>query len=514
MAQEIELKLFFQSTHLDRMVSHPLILAGKPLGAGKTLENTYFDTPDLTLHAARVAIRTRQTGSGVLQTVKCAAQSSGGLSSRPEWEQAYTGQFDFSAVDEVAVRDLLDRLKPTLVPVFSTVFERQTRRFEPRPGVVILMMIDIGRVVAPGGESPISELELELVEGSAADLQRFAIELAENLPLIPFDRSKAERGYRLFLNEVDQPVKFGSSPVTAAMTPGEAFKAIALRAQACWQVNQLGAMASDDPEYVHQFRVALRRLNTLLKVFSPVLDDDLAARWSEDLKGLAGLTGEARDLDVMLETVLKPMRAESLGKSGKALVEIAIQACKKARKAAEKAVGKLETGQQLLQFSRDIDLLPSRGTVLGIEAFAEKRLGKMHRRAVKRLKLARKSLTPENAHSLRISLKHLRYSCEFFAPLFDESAMLKFAKDVAALQDELGVINDLHMALIRLAQWAETDKMLRETRDFIADWHAGRITRKLSAALMPAEALLGTCLPWCKECDRQGLEARNKKSKK
>lgn len=514
MAQEIELKLYFQSAHLDRIVSHPLILAGKPLGASKRLENTYFDTPELTLHAARAAIRTRHTSGGVVQTVKCAAQSSGGLSSRPEWEQAYTGQFDFSAIDDAQVKSLLEKLKPALVPVFSTVFERQTRRFEPRPGVVILMMIDIGRVEANGKALPISELELELVEGAAADLQGFAIELAENLPLIPYDRSKAERGYCLFLGHAEQPMKFGNSSITGAMSSAAGFKAIAHRAQACWQANQLGAMSSEDPEYVHQFRVALRRLNTLIKFFRPVLDGDLAEFWSESLKGLAGLTGEARDLDVMLETVLKPMRSGNHSKAEKALIENAIQACKKARKAAEKAVGKLETGQQLLQFSRDIELLPNRGQTGDIEQFAEARLRKMHRNAVKRLKLARKSLTPENAHRLRISLKHLRYSCEFCAPLFDAPGMLEFAKAVALLQDELGVVNDLHMALIRLAEWAETDKTLREARDFIAERHTAKIPRKLAAALMPVESVLGACLPWCTECDRRGLVARNKKSQK
>ena len=56
-----------------------------------------------------MALRLRAKGQQWLQTVKCAGSRAGGLSSRPEWETPYAGHFDFSVIDDPAVRDWLAR---------------------------------------------------------------------------------------------------------------------------------------------------------------------------------------------------------------------------------------------------------------------------------------------------------------------------------------------------------------------------------------------------------------------
>src|SRR5690606_38551466 len=97
MSKEIELKLSLPAKALPALRRHPLVAAAAKRGATVTLDNTYYDTPDLTLKTRKVAVRTRRQGRRWLQTVKCAAPSTGGLSARPEWEQPYAGCFDFSA---------------------------------------------------------------------------------------------------------------------------------------------------------------------------------------------------------------------------------------------------------------------------------------------------------------------------------------------------------------------------------------------------------------------------------
>lgn len=497
MAQEIELKLCFPESRLAGIVAHPLVQAGTPLGAAKTLDNTYFDTPELQLHAERVAIRIRRAASGVVQTIKCAAPSVGGLSSRPEWEQPYDGSFALSAIDNASVRTLLEGLAAHLVPAFSTVFERQTRRFEPRPGVVILMMIDHGQILAAGRAAPIAELELELVEGEAADLQRFAIELAENLPLLPVDRSKAERGYRLFLGQTPGPRKSTPTPLDPTLTPSEAFVTLARALQAAWQENQFGAVMAGEAEYIHQFRVALRRLSTLLKVFAPCLDAAAAETWVERLKAVAAQAGKVRDLDVMLETILKPLQAGKLAKPDRQLVGQAIVACKQARKRAAAAeCGQLERGALLLRFSREIPMLTVSSADREIRAFAQSSLVHLHARALKRLTAVRKSRDPECAHRLRIALKHLRYSCEFFQGTFEPVAMRKFANAVAGLQDQLGLANDLHVTLACLDEWSKTDPALGAAAECVARCHAGAVQAQIDTAVADARSLLEGPLPW------------------
>ena len=197
MPLEIELKLAFPEETLPALLRHPLIAAAPRAGEPATLDNTYYDTPALTLRAHKIAVRLRKQGAETIQTVKCAATSHDGLTRRPEWERAWNGQFDFSAIDDPAAAALLDRTRDELAPVFSTRFRRDTRRLQPRDGVCILAMIDTGAVVAGARAAPISELELELAAGDADDLRRLAAELQKTLPLAPENISKAERGYRL-----------------------------------------------------------------------------------------------------------------------------------------------------------------------------------------------------------------------------------------------------------------------------------------------------------------------------
>jgi len=124
---------------------------------------------------------------------------------------------------------------------------------------------------------------------------------------------------------------------------------------------------------------------------------------------------------------------------------------------------------------------------------------------VKRLAGTLKAPTPESAHRFRIALKHLRYSCEFFAPLFDNAEMMEYAKAVAGLQDAFGFINDFHVALSRLQGWVKQDAITRETREAIAAWHTPHAQTALADALHLAEAVMSRCQPWCTECERRGL---------
>jgi adenylate cyclase len=502
MATEVELKLAFPPEALQRIKAHKLIASAPQQGQAKFLDNVYFDTPTLDLHAARIAVRTRKSGERLLQTVKCASDSIGGLSARPEWEQDYTGQFDFSTVDAKPVRKFLQEKKTSLIPIFSTVFARETHLAEPRTGVRILIMIDSGKIVTGNGEAAISELELELVSGHANDLLNFAIELAQDLPLLPLDVSKAERGFQLFEEKQARPLRANRITLAPEADATQAFGKLAAEAQRCWQANLHGLLTSKDPEFIHQYRVALRRLNTLLRIFRPMLPEAFSTDWTPALKELAQLTGEVRDLDVMQESILQPMLCSDANDEHQHLIEQALAASQSARQSTAAAFSRLADGQPLLRFTRDV-LLIKQGFTGDTVRFAERRLGKMHLRAIRRSRSAMMNPTPESAHRLRIALKHLRYTCEFFASLFpEEQAMQQYAKDLAVLQDDLGFINDLHQALNRLEIWSAHNPALAEAKIHIAAWHAPRADQILRDVLDKTEQQLGHCLPWCGECER------------
>jgi len=218
MPQETELKLSVRAQDLPRLLTHPLLAAQAPRSA--LLGNSYFDTPALVLMRQRIAVRERHQAGQTLLTVKTAGHSSAGLSRRHEWEAPTTpGRFDFAAlVDDPALAQQLGALANELVPVFQTDFRRRSWLLDVQ-GAVVEVALDQGWIKVPtrtdAPAEPILELELELKQGPESALLVLARQLSEGatgsapLSLVPSDRSKAERGYDLFLNggaAAQQPV--------------------------------------------------------------------------------------------------------------------------------------------------------------------------------------------------------------------------------------------------------------------------------------------------------------------
>lgn len=494
---EVELKLFFPATAKTSVESHPLFSGGMQVGVPETLESTYFDSPDFSLRAAGIVVRTCVTQQGCLQKVRCAAQSVAAPSSRSEWEQPFDGRFDFSGIDVSEGRQLLEAHTSNLVPIFRTVLERQTRMFALHGDVCILLQLDSGHLQSGEIKAPISELRLELVDGSADDLHDLAIELASDLPLIPFGQSLSEQGYRQFRREPGRPLKAGKTPVHSGMSPAEAFNALGMDCLSCWQGNQHGALTADDPEFIHQLRVSLRRLGTLMRLFKPMLRRKFVETWSGTFKRVAATSGEVRDLDVMRETILLPMRDTAASAADAELLRRTIEACDRAKKAAGAICGKLMlNGVPQLVFARDLSRACGKGSKKSMEEFAAKRLAKIFQAVSERLAKAVRKPSPESAHRLRISLKHLRYSCEFFISLFDEAAMRRFSEHITELQDELGVFNDLHVARSRLDDWSKDDPDLLKVRKYLVAWSGDQLESKLEITLKRAEQIIGEHPPW------------------
>lgn len=502
MSQEIELKLSLPRSALPALRRHPLIAGAAKQGNAVTLTNTYFDTPDLALKAAKVAVRTRSQGKLQLQTVKCAALSTGGLTQRPEWEQAFTGEFDFSAVDVPKVAKLLARHHTALVPLFTTRFKRETRLHAPSEAVRILVMIDTGEVVTDERSEPICELELELVQGAPADLLVLAAQLAETLPLFPSDISKAQRGYRLRDNAPAKAVSAEKSAIGARQTPVEAFRQLA---QAClrqWQGNVAAAIeASDDEaaECIHQLRVSQRRLRSLLRLFAPALPAEVVENWNDWLRDNADRFGRARDLEVLYESIITPVIGldqqddDALAK----LRQVALASREQARRQAREALDPATQGRLLLGLMTTLEHLPTNELIgaVDLRAFAANQLDRLRKRARRRHEAAT-DLVPARLHALRIAIKRLRYGLEFFAPLLADKHVAPYLKQLAEAQRTLGLLSDLDVARGTLAGWTADDASLNAPAAFVYGWHAERHVRVRRRAMRDLHTLLWGKSPW------------------
>jgi triphosphatase len=199
---ETELKLTLTEQDLPRLLAHPLLAN---TGEKHRLLNTYFDTPDLALQQARMAVRERLAGDQWLLTVKTAGHSSQGLSRRQEWEGPTTpGALAFDAlVADEALCNTLMAMRPTLQAMFCTDFERQ-RWLIDHDGAHIEVALDQGRIHVPGTtlSEPLLELELELLSGPESALWALADLLRQTpqglVTLTPSDASKAQRGQALW----------------------------------------------------------------------------------------------------------------------------------------------------------------------------------------------------------------------------------------------------------------------------------------------------------------------------
>jgi len=505
MARELELKLAFPPEALRYISRHPLIAATARVGRAQTLENTYYDTPYETLSRALIAVRTRRIGNRWLQTIKSANTSAGGLSSRPEWEHPFdrkANRFDFSVVDDPTTRALLERNADSIEPLFSTNFRRETREFAPRPGLRILLMIDTGTVSSGSADTlrtaPISELELELVEGAAGDLLDYALQLGADLPLMPEDISKAQRGYQLLHDEPTRALRARSIPLKSGMTPREAFLALGFECLQAWQANALGALTHDDPEFIHQLRVALRRLRTLLRIFAAQLPEGFVDHWQAQLGQLANDVGRARDLDVMHDSLLEEPAKGPDAPAFEALIQYLREASRLARLQARTALHSPDARVLLLQFSKALHTLPVAIDSPALRAFASACLHKLHRQVASRLQHAQKTGQREDLHRVRIALKRLRYALEFFVSLYDEKHARPYLRKLAKVLTELGELNDIAVGRGTLRQWAQTQENLREISTWIAGWHAAHEHRRSRRVLEDTAVLLDMSAPWKK----------------
>ncbi len=475
MAEEVELKLALAEAHQPRFLRHPLLKQASDRHV-ETLDNIYYDTTELSLRRRGIALRLRRKGRDWLQTVKLAGSSAAGLSSRPEWETPYCGHFDFSGVEDSSVREWLQRPKllARIVPICETRFRRITWKFPAAPGAVLLTL-DRGWVIANGRREAISEVELELAGAPVHAIFALATQLAQRAALTPSVLSKAERGYRLHSGAPPTPFKGQAVALSAAMTPFEAFRRIAMSCLEHLQQNHSGALCSGDPEYIHQMRVATRRLRAALRLFAPVLPENLAEPLRAPLFALMKQLGRTRDLDVLLTEIVNPVLAALPNEPRlPALASDITNRCYTARAQAIAMLARPDYGRMLLTTLESLHASPAADqTMVTLSNFASRRLQRL-RKKMRRLALAAHVDAPAALHALRIGVKRLRYALEFFSPLAPEAASLRVLKLLTSLQDTLGQLNDLANAGAMLMDCAGEDPRLREAVTLIGGWHGPR----------------------------------------
>ena len=466
--QEVELKLEIASADpADARARLEALLNPLAQGAPHTqsLLNIYYDTPDQALARAAVALRLRRLpGAGGqpdvwLQTLKTAGHDAAGLSRRGEWEQRVAGpQLDDAALAGTPWQ----ALNPAgdwfgqLQACFTTRAQRTRWLIAPDADTRIEVALDTGDIRAGDAQTPIHELELELLQGHSAALFALAGQLAALLPLLPAHTSKAERGWRLAQGTLHQPRRAQPVRLGASLPIARAAHHVLAEALNQFCANLVAVLHSDQPESVHQARVGWRRFRSGWWLFRRVLADAPPPPLHA-LRPLRAALGHMRDLDVMaLETLppwAQPYIAHEPRRAGQwhALESQIAQARQRQRAVLLQALRTPATGAALLALAAWVERLHSHPPekLYGVDrdrigAWARQRTRRLHQRLDDERRSAASQPHDANAqHAVRLLAKRTRYGIEALHTLLPARKADRWRTEASALQTDIGLARDL-----------------------------------------------------------------------
>ena len=226
--------------------------------------------------------------------------------------------------------------------------------------------------------------------------------------------------------------------------------------------NEQGTIADTDSEFLHDFRVAVRRTRAGLSQLNDILPDKVSAYYAEFFSWLGQSTSFTRDLDVYLLNFasfksslpaairddLNPLYDFLLAKQQKAHEELA----KNLR--SSKYLATLSEWEQYLK--EQIPLKPLEPDAkLTIKQLAGRRLWKNYKRILQQGDAITDESPAEALHELRKSCKKLRYLMEFFQSFYPGNQIKHFIKNLKGLQEVFGNFQDLSVQQYTLKQFSE-----------------------------------------------------------
>ncbi|MGN7979793.1 CHAD domain-containing protein [Burkholderia sp. 22313] len=378
------------------------------------------------------------------------------------------------------------------------VSERRRGRWADDSGVVVEMTLD--DIILHGGtEPPRRQVELRLaapdwetVDARTAALHALfaaARELSGAWPAFVQLTSVIDRACA-GEPAVAAPVKAQLVDLAGIRTQRGALFALSGDIAAQWLGNERGVLDRDDPEFVHQMRVALRRLRTLMRFFPRFADDQWQDTFGADLRWVAALLGTVRDWDVFSTESLPALIAADGGSADwNGTLDAARAQALAARVELRQALHSARYARLTLGWLEWL-------ATLALPPDTDDDAPSLRRHATKRVRrlfghlYASPSLTSLDTaarHRVRIDAKRLRYALEFFASLASRRTRTETVKTLARVQSVLGEANDTMVALHHLEQLAAPAYQLGFVRGYGAalEQRAARDAEALLASLRP-----------------------------
>ncbi|PHM20728.1 MAG: hypothetical protein CK604_07435 [Curvibacter sp. PD_MW3] len=256
-----------------------------------------------------------------------------------------------------------------------------------------------------------------------------------------------------------------------------------------------------EPEFVHQARVSVRRLRTSVRAFRAMSE---VRPWRDDLRVLEAslrvlnqVLGEARDADIFQGVTLDTLRVGLDPDLLPTLVAVAARA--EARRVAAYAAmaalpEKTGDGAVFLLAERLMGELSSTalaGTRQAMTHVAKTQLRKAHARVMRAARHPERLGAPQR-HRLRIAVKRLRYLTDVWASLWPQKRSRRYLTQLEKLQQTLGALNDAAVA-------GRTLRQLKAGAALRAVWQAQEkrlIAREMPRVARRLAALEHSPAPW------------------
>ncbi len=447
------------------------------------LQAVYVDTPALHLAQAGLALRLRKEGRRWVQTLKGRGD---GLMQRLEHEVQLPAQRGVPVLDLArhagtpAAAALAAALPAgaELQPLYRTDIQRLHRRVRFQ-GAVIEIAHDVGALHADGphanASAQVDEIEFELVSGPPAALAALAQRWVAKHGLWWDCRSKSERGTRLALQRDQVPATGMVKAVwPAAAQPAQVWAAAlqAALAQALPNAAEL-ASGTGTPEHLHQLRVALRRLRSLLRLLAPWSGQaDAALALEADWRTMFSSLGAARDADVWHTQLAPQLQAAGAPDWSPAVDDAGLPPGDTVRGPAFNSL-LLRTLALTLHPAPPAQQAPAELCAAALDLLRDP--WRAARRGAKQFADA----TTDDQHRARKRLKRLRYVLETLQPLFRPKPTRRLLRALRQALAALGRLNDLQAAAALCRAQAAVDPRAW----FAAGWLAAQLAPALKQAV-------------------------------
>jgi CHAD domain-containing protein len=309
-----------------------------------------------------------------------------------------------------------------------------------------------------GGSTLAPVLEVLPVRGYARAATSVADVLAAQVVLEELDVTPVERARRA----LDAPPYLSSKlrltldPEASAEVAWREVLATLFRAM---QQNLDGTRDDTDSEFLHDFRVAVRRTRSVLKEGRRILPEDLRGHWQAEFKWLGDVTTPTRDADVHLLD-LPGLVAEVPAERAPDLDPLRALMVARQLECHRQLVHDLDSARYAQLVTGWRRFLDTRWTGTGPEAtapageVAAARLAKAWSTVVRDGRAIGATSPPEALHDLRKDAKRLRYLLECFGSTLDPDDVVTVVRSLKGLQDVLGTYQDTEVQAVALGAMA------------------------------------------------------------